>query len=149
MPKATDAKICSTALWYIRRHAMAPKDWRWTLLANAHPEVLALVHLDPGELPVVSFFRSEVSWYLLTTRRVLGSYSHETIDVNVLDVVESHFGDFKGYKEAIDVMTLKTSSGAAVELEFETSNASMAPIYFMRYWDQKYPFLDKLRDGLK
>jgi hypothetical protein len=50
---------------------------------------------------------------------------------------------------AIEVMTLKTSSGAEVKLEFETSKASMAPIYYIKYWARKYPILDKLRDDLK
>jgi len=141
-----DEKIRFTALWYIRKHSMDPAAWCWTRLGEPHPEVLHFVDLQAGELPIVSFFRSERSWYLFTTRRILGRYSDKTVAVAPLDVVKDRFGNFKGYGgRETEVMTLQVSDGSEISLEFETSKASMAPIYYMMYWQRKYPVLDKLK----
>jgi hypothetical protein len=141
-----DQKIRSTALWYIRKHSMDPTAWRWTRLAEPHPEVLGLVQLQVGELPVVSFFFSEASWYLFTTRRILGSYSGQTVEIPALDVVKYGFGNFKGHGgRETEVMRLQASSGSEGRLEYETFTASMAPIYYLMYWKRKYPILDKMK----
>lgn len=142
-----DRKIRATALWYIEKHVMEPTSWRWTMLGESHPEVSARVELQPGELPVVSYFRSAASWYLFTTRRIIGSYSGQEVEVFPLDVLEDRFGNFKGYGgQETEVMTLRLSDGSEVGLEYETTLASMAPIYYMQYWKIKFPVLDKLRD---
>ena len=39
----------------------------------------------------------------------------------------------------------RLADGATVSLEYETGKASMAPIYYFRYWKIKYPVLDMLR----
>lgn len=141
-----DKKIQSTALWYIRKHAMDPSSWRWTRLGEPHPEVLRFVRLQVGELSIVSFFRSEVSWYLFTSRRILGWFSGQVVAIAALDVVKDHFGNFKGYGgRETEVMILQLSDGAEVSLEYETAKASMAPIYYMMYWQRKYSILDKLK----
>jgi hypothetical protein len=141
-----DKKISSTALWYIRKHAMEPSTWRWTRLGEPHPEVLRFVELEVGELPVISFFRAEASWYLCTSRRVLGYFSGIAVEVAALDVVQDRFGNFKGSSgRETEVMTLLLADGASARLEYETAKASMAPIYYMRYWQRKYPILDKLK----
>jgi hypothetical protein len=141
-----DAKIASTALWYIGKHTMAPPRWRYTLLGAALAEVSSRAELEPGELPLVSFFLSEASWYLLTTRRVVGAYSGRRVSVSALDVGEDRFGDFKGHSgAAVDVMTLRLASAEDIALQYETGLASMAPIYYFRFWKIKYPILDKLK----
>jgi hypothetical protein len=141
-----DEKIRSTALWYIRKHSMDPSAWRWTRLGEPHPEVLRFVRLQVGELPVVSFFRLEASWYLFTSRRILGCFSGQAVEVTALDVVKDRFGNFKGYGgQETEVMTLQLSDSSEVSLEYETLKASMAPIYYMMYWQRKYPILDKLK----
>ena len=125
---------------------MDPTAWRWTRLAEPHPEVMAVVELQSGELPVVSFFRSEASWYLFTTRRILGSYSGQAVTMPALAVLEDRFGNFKGYGgRETEVMTLRVSSSSEARLEYETFTASMAPIYYIRYWKIKYPILGKLK----
>jgi hypothetical protein len=145
-----DQKIRSTALWYVRNHSMDPETWRWTLLGEAHPQTAALADLEPGELALVSFFLSPESWYLFTTRRVLGTYAGQQIEARALDVVEDRFRNFKGTigGVATEVMTLRLACGAEVRLEYETFLASMGPIYYFRYWRVKYPILHRLRDGL-
>jgi hypothetical protein len=88
----------------------------------------------------------EGSWYLLTTRRILGCFSEQAVQVAALDVLEDQFGDFKGRGgRATDIMTLRLVGGGEVRLEYETGSASMAPIYYFRYWKFKFPILDKLK----
>jgi hypothetical protein len=141
-----DEKIRSTALWSIRKHSMNPEAWRWTRLGEAHPEVLAFVQLQVGELPIVSFFRSDASWYLFTTRRILGCFSGQFIEAAALDVAKDRFGNFKGHgAQETEVMTLQLFNGSMLSLEYETFTASMAPIYYMMYWRRKYPILNKLK----
>jgi hypothetical protein len=42
-------------------------------------------------------------------------------------------------------MTLRFAGGEETVLQYETGRASMAPIYYIRYWKIKYPILDKLK----
>jgi hypothetical protein len=143
-----DAKIRSTALWYIGKHTMDPPTWRYTRIGDGHPEVLSRAGLEPGELSLVSFFLSKASWYGLTTRRVVGSYSGRDVSVAAPDIVRDDFGDNpKGYGGVeLQVMTLRHANGEEFALQFEAGRAWMAPIYYFSYWKIKYPILDKLKD---
>jgi hypothetical protein len=141
-----DPKICSTALWDIGKSSMDSPTWRYTLVGNAHPDVLGRTALEPGELPLVSFLFSELSWCLLTTRRVIGEFSGHPVKAAALDLLEDCFGNFKGYGGAeLEVMTLRLAAGKEAALQYETGRASMAPICYFRYWKIKYPILDKLK----
>lgn len=146
------AKIRATALWFIGKHSMDPPTWRYTLLGDAHSEVLGRVVLEPGERPLVSFSFSETSWYLFTTRRVLGEYAGERVEAAARDVLGSESRDPKGRRGAeLAVMTLHIDVGEDVPLrkaplQIETGRACMAPIYYLRYWKFKYPILDRLKD---
>ena len=44
-----------------------------------------------------------------------------------------------------ELMRLRLANGRVLELEYETGPASMAPIYYFRYWTVKYPILAKLK----
>jgi hypothetical protein len=139
-------KIRATALAYIGKHCMNPDTWRFTLIGDAHPDVIMRARLEPDEVPVVSFCLGPESWYLFSTRRVLGCYGSKDVEVAALDVRESRFGDFKGSHGAeLELMHLRLDSGLDAVLQYETWNASMAPIYYFRYWRVKYPVLDKLK----
>jgi hypothetical protein len=141
-----DQTIRSTALWYIGKHAMAPASWRYTLLGDSPPELGRLVEFQPGEFPLVSFFLAEASWYVFTTRRVLGCYSGARVGVAALDVLKDDFDNFKGYGgRETEVMVLQLAGGGEVGLEYETGRASMGPIYYFMYWKRKFPILDKLK----
>jgi hypothetical protein len=116
-----DAKIRSTALWYIGKHTMDPPTWRYTLVGDAHPDVLGRAELEPGELPLVSFLLSEASWYMLTTRRVVGEHSGRRVKVAALDVLEDRFGNFTGYRAVeLEVMTLRLAGAEEAALQYET-----------------------------
>ena len=141
-----DAKIASVALRYIRKHTMAPQSWRYTLLETAHEEIRRSAELESGESPLVSFFVSHESWYLLSTRRIIGSYAGQDVAIYALDVRKPRFGDFKGVGgQELATMDLSTTTGPTVTLQYETGTASMAPMYYFMFWRTKYRVLDKLR----
>ncbi|MEO5926505.1 MAG: hypothetical protein ABIR70_21990 [Bryobacteraceae bacterium] len=141
-----DDKIRSTALRYITKHLMDISTWRATTVGVLHPGLGSSVELQPGESPIVSCFHSAASWYVLSTRRILATCKNQKVDAGVLEVTSQDFSDFKGHGgSASEVMNLKLAGGQIAYLEFETGKASMAPIYFFRYWEIKYPILGKLR----
>jgi hypothetical protein len=141
-----DEKIRSTALWYIGKNTADPPTWRYTRVGDAHAEVLSRAAWEPGELSIVSFFLSESSWYVLTTRRVVGAYSGHEVKAAALDVLAQRFGNFKTYDgAAVEVMALQFADGKEAALQYETGPASMAPVYYFRYWEIKYPILEKLK----
>lgn len=141
-----DDKIRSTALRYISKHVMDPSTWRATVIGAMHPQSSSLVELETGEFPIVSCFHSDVSWYVLSTRRVLGACRSRVVDIGVLQVAKHAFGDFKGYGGSpTEFVNLESTDGGSISLEYETGKASMAPIYYFRYWAIKYPLLGKLQ----
>ena len=141
-----DDKIRSTSLRYINQHAMAPSTWSATVVGEMHPQLSQFFEMKSGESPIVSCFHSRSSWYVLSTRRVIGACRSQAVDVAILDVVKQDFGNFKGYGQTtIELMHLQITGGQTVSLECETGKASMASIYFLRYWAIKYPVLRKLK----
>jgi hypothetical protein len=119
---------------------MEPESWRWTLIGTPHPEVAALVTLQAGEVPIVSCHISGTSWYLFTTRRVVGCFRGTNVEFDPTDVIDHDWANFKGYGGVSTAsMVLKRQSNADVSIEYETGKASMAPIYYLRYWTFHYP----------
>lgn len=146
MDQWPDAKIRSTALRYINKHTINPSAWAATSVGEIHPKLLTAVTLKLGELPIVSCFHSESSWYVLSTRRVLGVCAGQAVDVAAPEIVENHFGNFKGHRHSTsELMLLRLANGRVLELEYEAGPASMATIYYFRYWAIKHPVLAKLK----
>ena len=142
-----DTKIRNNADWYIRKHAMDPESWRYTRLADHHPEVVSHFGLQSGELLIVTSYISDSSWYALTTRRIVGTHDGSDIDLAATDISDDRFGNFKGYGDAqTEVMVLIDTAQRASRLEYETGKASMGPIYYFRFWSIKYAILDMLKD---
>ncbi len=142
-----DRKIRNNAEWYICKHAMHPESWRHTRLAKHHPDVIHRAVLQDGELPIVSSYISDSSWYVLTTRRIIGAYAGDSVELSATDVCSDKFGNFKGYGTAqTEVMALTNNGKRTSRLEYETGKASMAPIYYFRFWSIKYPIINKLKD---
>jgi hypothetical protein len=141
-----DQKIKNHAVFYIEQRSIEPATWRFTLIGAAHPEVSERVVMQEGELPLVSCFLSEASWYFFTTRRILGIYGGQRFELTPTEILEYHPGNFKAYGlgETL-VMRLALSGGSDMQLEYETGIASMAPIQCIQFWKLKYPVLDKLR----
>src|SRR5947207_12694607 len=124
MDEWPDEKIRSTSIRYINAHAMNFSAWRVTVIGEMRSELLRFVEMNAGEFPIVSCFHSKSSWYVLSTRRVLGAYEDQMVDVPVLDVVKQDFGNFKGYgRTTAEVMNLELADRRTTVLEYETGDA--------------------------
>jgi len=134
-------------LQYIRSHSMKPPNWRFTQLGVLHDALARVIQLERGELCVVSCFIDAQRWYVMTTTRVFGIYRGSRFDFPPLQIRKCTWGDFKheGRLE-IDVAEVALASGAKVTLAYEAGFASMAPIYYERFWHSRYPALDQVAD---
>ena len=66
-------------------------------------------------MPLISFFLGEASWYLLTSRRVVGAYSGRRVEAAALDVQQDDFGGSCGHGGVeVEVMTLWPPAGGQV-----------------------------------
>jgi hypothetical protein len=132
-PRVTDtvdADIENIVLASIRRHSMGMDRWRQTTVGSMQQQLQGIVQLEDEERPLVSYFASNASWYVITKRRVLGAACEQTYIIPAHHIIESRFGNFKGHGDiASEIMLLILDDGRRVELEYETGNASMAVIY--------------------
>ena len=138
-------KIASRCLAYVRKYATREPDWRFTRL-GALPERLGrIAPLEPSELAIVSCFIDAQRWYVMTSARVFGLASGSRFSCSPLDVSQWRWGDFKrGGRAEAQLATLALADGSHLRISYETGDAAMAPIYYERFWDLKYPILDKL-----
>ena len=131
-----DDRIQDIAIASIKRKSMDIDTWRYTRVGDIHGEVQEQIDLAVGELPIVSCFISNASWYLITTRRIVGNYYGNKLDIKPIEIQEELLGLFKTYgnfkgsgEKDTEIFTLRTSENKEVWFEYETGKASMAPIY--------------------
>ena len=140
-----DEKIRTFALRYIRQHSQTESEWRFTCLDALSSRLARIVHLDEGEQPVVTCFIDGQRWCAMTTRRVFGVLQGTQFTCSPLDVRQWRWGDFKHSGDAnVEVATLALAAGTHIRLPYETGRAAMAPIYYGRFWEVKFPVLEKL-----
>lgn len=152
---ASDTKIQDVALDYIRKHVVGGgSKWSSTTVGVLHPALVDRLHLERGELILVSAFFSDDSWYAFTTRRILSQFRGAAHSIDPSHGIRDDFGNFKGYgvdkaagagavpRELATITAVDT--GDVVRFEFETWQASMLPIYAARYWAVKHPAIEKL-----
>jgi hypothetical protein len=145
----TDEKIHNIAVASIRRRSIEPGKWIHTQIATLHSELNNCFALEPDELPIVSAFFSPESWYIFTTRRITSFHNGNLLALNPTQGLECHFGNFKGYPIGsntyrptvqTEIATITAShTNTTIQFKYETGNASMAPIYAAKYWQQKHP----------
>jgi hypothetical protein len=139
--------IQAAVVQYIRSHAMKQTDWRFTQLEVLHDALSRVIQLAAAELCVVSCFIDAQRWYVMSTERVFGIYRGSRFDFSPLQIRKCTWGDFKheGRLE-IEVAEVTLTSGAKVTLAYEAGFASMAPIYYERFWHSRYQALDQVAD---
>lgn len=132
--------IRERCLKLIRKSCMRESDWKMTLLDGCHAPTASVVSLDEGELPVVSFFAAEGNWTLYTTRRLIGEASGNRTEIEWSDFGSIDFGDFKQDLQLPKMAeaTIHCSRGLR-RFSYESGYASMAPIYYFRFWQMKWP----------
>ena len=128
-----DKKIADLCIASIKRHSLDPKSWRYTNIAVLHPELSRDFRMESGELPLVSCYISPASWYVISTRRVIGMCNGNKVAVDAHRILEDHFVNFKGIgNKNVEVFTIRTAYDREIRFEFETGKASMAPIYALK-----------------
>lgn len=124
---------------------MNEEKWACTRLGVVDPRMAEGARLDPGELPVVSSYLSDVSWSVLTSRRVIGAYFTHRVEVETKTVSATGFGNFKGYGgKGVEVLTMNCGDDREMRIEYETGAAAMAAMYYFKFWELKVPHLAAL-----
>lgn len=140
--------IHERCLGLIRKVSMNVPHWEWTILGAAHDGLKS--EIKNGELPIVSFYADEDDWTLLTTNRIVASLNglRSGVDRSNLDQVD--YGNFKQDVDSprITRAILKHTHGKAILL-YESGYASMAPIYYFRFWEYKWPVWKETYKKLK
>jgi hypothetical protein len=110
-----------------------------TLVDAMHAGVRERISLRKDELPIVSFFADDSRWTLYTTHRFLGANGSEWFEAPCDSFGETEWGNFKLVLErpAVVEATLCHDNRTVVFL-YESGYASMAPIYYFRFWSQKW-----------
>lgn len=123
---------------------MNAPNWRYTKLDELHPDLPAAFALEADERALVTFLMDASHWYVMTTGRVLGA-NDGLIAFRPLEVTSAKWGNFKyGTEDATTEARFDLVDGRTVRLVYEVGYASMAPIYYDRFWNLQYPILGKL-----
>jgi hypothetical protein len=135
--------IQAALLQYIRSH-VKQSNWRFTQLAEVHDALARVIQLDPGELCVVSCFIDGQRWYVMTTTRVFGIYRGSRFEFSPLQVRKCTWGDFKQEgRVQIEVAEVQLIGGDKITMAYEAGFASIAPIYYERFWHTRYPAIER------
>jgi hypothetical protein len=143
-----DQSAQSIAVASVRRHAMKSDQWQHTVIGRLHPELTSRCCFQPGELPIASGYFSESSWWVVSTRRVIAFFEDALQELDPRHGIDHNFGNFKGIKQSEatgapekEVATIRSpKTSDVVRFEFETGNASMAPIYACMFWSRATGF---------
>lgn len=127
---------------------MKSDQWQHTVIGRLHPELTSRCCFQPGELPIASGYFSESSWWVVSTRRVIAFFEDALQELDPRHGIDHNFGNFKGIKQSEatgapekEVATIRSpKTSDVVRFEFETGNASMAPIYACMFWSRATGF---------
>lgn len=132
--------IRERCLKLIHASSMHVNAWEMTLLDRCHDPIASTVQLDDDEYPLVSFFAGTGDWTLYTTHRLVGEASGKRAEVGRSEFGSTNFGDFKLDLDSprVTEATIHTKHGTELFL-YESGYASMAPIYYFKFWSMKWP----------
>jgi hypothetical protein len=133
-------KVRGVALWYIRRHVRKEDAWCFTQLDSLPESLAGIAQFEPEELPVVACYIDPARWYVMSTSRIFGAYRSSQFDVTPLDVVKWRWGVSKGRGNmgSVETAQLSLADRSRIAIAYETGYASMAPMYYERFWRGKY-----------
>jgi hypothetical protein len=144
--KKTDQSIKSICKASINRNAGRPNEWKNVHHFEDMPEsrkavVEKAVRLAENELPILCCFTRKSNWLLITTRRVIGCYKQEVVDIVASKITAWDWGNFKGliFGRRVDLLPIRwtefslITSEKVYRLEMPTGQESMAVIYGIRY----------------
>ena len=140
--KKCDTILRQTAVAAIKRNAMMPEQWKFTKLYESDAiDILGPIQdelkLGENELPVASTITKPTDWTFVTTKKVIGRTANELISMNIDDIEEWSWGDFKGsLEEPTTTMSLTTAEGQKKVFIIESGKASMVMIYAVKTLQQ-------------
>lgn len=153
----TDEKIHNIGTDYILKTSGLRNDWPNMVIGSLHDGLSKHVHLEDGELVLLSAYLSHASWYVFTTRRIIGCVQGKVRSLDPSHGILCDFPNFKGYdpsdptadkQPGVIVHDLATitaeDTGTVVVIEYETWDTAGLPQAAARYWETKHPFLHKL-----
>lgn len=110
------------------------------MLDRCHDPIASEVSLNDDEYPLVSFFAADGDWTLYTTHRLVGEVSGKRTEIERSGFGSTDFGDFKQDLDSprVTEAQIYCKHGARLFL-YESGYASMAPIYYFRFWSLKWP----------
>jgi hypothetical protein len=131
--------IRERCLKVIRESSMHEGSWEMTLLDRCHDPIESAFPLEDGEYPLISFLAGG-DWTLYTTHRLVGEISGKRAEIDRTEFVSTHFGNFKQDLDSprVTEASIRTKEGS-LEFLYESGYASMAPIYYFRFWSIKWP----------
>ena len=95
------------------------------------------LNLWGNELPVASTIANPTEWTFVTTKKVIGRTSNILIAINIEDIDQWSWGDFKGkFEEPTTKMSLTTADGQKKDFIIESGKASMVMIYAVKTLQQ-------------
>lgn len=119
---------------------MHEKRWEWTILDSVHELVGRQIVLQDGEYPIISFCAGADDWTLTTTHRMVGSVDAERAEIDRENFSTTDFGNFKQDLDSPRIVQAKINlRGKSQTFLYESGYASMAPIYYFRFWKLKWP----------
>jgi hypothetical protein len=138
----------SIAVASIRRSAMKIEHWQHTTIADLHPELTPHFCLQAGELALASGYFSKESWWVISTRRIISMRNGAIQELDPRNGISHTFGDFKAVISSEETMATKLAiatirggkTAEAIQLEFESGYASMAPIKACLFWSRASGF---------
>jgi hypothetical protein len=149
-----DERIYDIAVPYILKGVLNRDEWPYTNIGKFHPSLVGHLLLNDGELMLLSAFFSNESWYAFTTRRIVSKFRGVVQEVNPARGVKADFPNLKGCPPddcnrvgviPRDVATITSrDSGATIQFEYETWEASSLPSKAVQFWEVKHPVLGKL-----
>jgi len=145
-----DSRIQDIALQLVESSSMKVDEWKYTKIASLAGKLQGDFPLEKDELVICSFFCDPKNWYVFTTRRIDFVHNGLPSTIGPKTVTDTSFGNFKGYganrqfSEKFLEEAKIVSDGKTYNLSFETGYASMAPINTIKFWQLKYPVIDKL-----
>jgi len=136
--------IRKRCLEVIRKAAMNESSWEMTILDAIHSSLSKRLKIKEGEYPIISFFAGDRDWTIYTTRRLIGESDGVSLEIESEDFASWDYGNFKQDLDSPRVIEAVTQhKGRKAGIRYESGYASMAPIYYFRFWKIKWPVWKK------
>ena len=132
--KKTPQNLYDVVKAAVNRHSIKPERWENTTIVCEPGDAAArfastLVDLGDDEIPIVYCYFSTDEWGIFTTHRVVSSHDGNIGQALYGEIEDYDFGFFKDKRQPTRIVQMMKKDRSQLELAYETSDPSMAPIY--------------------